>query len=128
VLLTLEALVCFAPVVFAIADTSVGIVTQIRKSHVGGVSLRHLPMLLMMLGFLTATFYMLTFVVAGRRIIPRSLMLIFLVAGTAFAGWWTFQLIRFDALPALVWYAPPFLCGLHLLYLGRMYFVRSANA
>jgi hypothetical protein len=78
---------------------------------------------------IVAAFLMLAFILDGRRTIPRLLMLVFTAVGLYITGRMAFDTLQDDG-PLLFVVLPgaPFLCGLHLSWLGRRYFARESES
>ena len=71
---------------------------------------------------------LLIYVFFGKRLISPTIAVVFSAAGLVCSAWATVGFLGWCDLRAFAFVtADPLLCGLHLLYLGRSYFV-AANA
>jgi len=130
VLLTVEVLACFAPAMVAVFLNAFVYVMPLLHDAPDHGWTPHIQMvgyLLVCAAAVVAAFLMLSFILDGKRAIPRPLMFVLVAAGLLLAGAATFQMLK-DGAPLLLLILPgaPFLCGLHLLFLGRRYFTREA--
>jgi hypothetical protein len=130
VLLVLEVIVCFAPTLFALIWMSMVMAVPsailLRKGEylpwtdwVAG-----LPQFIGTLLGCVALLGMMCFVLGNQRLISQRTM-----ALCCLAGFSTLSVAAVSdaslSTAALLYLWAPFLCGLHLLYLGRSYFIRA---
>jgi hypothetical protein len=129
-LLAIEAGICFFPAVAVMFMTAIGFVTMFT---IGAAEddweprLEAASFLLIGGAGLIGAMSMLLYVLGGRRTISGRLVLVCCASGLLISGWSALDAFRSDA--PLLFVLPggaPFICGVHLMYLGRSYFTRVA--
>jgi hypothetical protein len=129
-LLVLEVTICFGPTLLALIWMStvmaVPFVMSLRGHEHEGWSdwAGGLPQFLGTLLGCVAVLGLMCFVLVKDRLMPQSMLAVCCLAGLT-----TLTAAAFSqgslSMPALFFLWAPALCGLHLLYLGRSYFIRA---
>lgn len=118
-----EVVTCFSPAAIGLLIWLLAFFVNLGNEHQNAIEKMQLAVLVLAgAAGLAAALALLSFILVGSRLFSASLVLSCSLAGLVLSGWAAVGFLRSDlSLFALI-PAAPFLCGLHLLYLGRAYF------